>query len=201
MTATPENEDHCLRDSEVALTNAISTILEIIIAKGILSPKMLDQALKAQSDNIQSTICRERFSFSMSFVALWMIRNGHNFDSFTIRLRRDRPDPHDRRLRWFVPVEKAQQMTKSQTEMLEMLADLIDEYSDFQRSRPDLPQGRLRDLSQDELELLLAAFQLHKSEQDERQAARPWRVHWRKVVLPPAETSTARRWLAMAAPA
>jgi hypothetical protein len=50
MTATPENEDHCLRDSEVALTNAISTILEIIIAKGILSPKMLDQALKAQSD-------------------------------------------------------------------------------------------------------------------------------------------------------
>jgi hypothetical protein len=50
MTATRENEDHCLRDSEVALTNAISTILEIIIAKGILSPKVLDQALKAQSD-------------------------------------------------------------------------------------------------------------------------------------------------------
>ena len=35
MTATPANEDHCLRDSEVALTNAISAILEIIIAKGI----------------------------------------------------------------------------------------------------------------------------------------------------------------------
>jgi hypothetical protein len=50
MTAAPENEDHCLRDSEVALPNAISTILEIIIAKGILSSKMLDQALKAQSD-------------------------------------------------------------------------------------------------------------------------------------------------------
>jgi hypothetical protein len=76
-----------------------------------------------------------------------------------------------------VPVEKAQQMTKSQTECLEMLAELIDEYSDFQRSRPDLPQGTLCDLSQDELELLVAAFQLHKSEQDEGQAARPWRVH------------------------
>ena len=68
-------------------------------------------------------------------------------------------------------------MTKCQTEMLEMLAQLIDEYSDFQRSRPDLPQGNLCDLSQDELELLVAAFQLHKSEQDEGQAARPWRIH------------------------
>jgi hypothetical protein len=75
------------------------------------------------------------------------------------------------------PVEKAQQLTKSQTEMLEMLAELIDEYSDFQRSRPDLPQGSLCDLSQDELELLVAAFQLHKSEQDKGQTARPWRVH------------------------
>jgi hypothetical protein len=42
--------------------------------------------------------------------------------------------------------------------MLEMLAELIDEYSDFQRSRPDLPQGSLCDLSQDELELLVAEF-------------------------------------------
>jgi hypothetical protein len=50
MTATPANEDHCLRDSEVALTDAIATILEIIIAKGILPPKVLDQALKMQSD-------------------------------------------------------------------------------------------------------------------------------------------------------
>jgi hypothetical protein len=72
-------------------------------------------------------------------------------------------------------VEKAPQMTKSQTEMLEMRADR--EYSDFQRSRPDLPQGSLCDLSQDELELLVAAFQLHKSEQDKGQTARPWRVH------------------------
>jgi hypothetical protein len=68
-------------------------------------------------------------------------------------------------------------MTKSQTEMLEMLAELIDEYSDFQRSRPDLPQENLGDLSQDDLELLVAAFQLHKSEQDEGQTAGLWRVH------------------------
>jgi hypothetical protein len=68
-------------------------------------------------------------------------------------------------------------MTKSQTEMLEMLGELIDEYSDFQRSRPDLPQGSLCDLSQDEPELLVAAFLLHKSELDEGQTARSWRVH------------------------
>jgi hypothetical protein len=57
-------------------------------------------------------------------------------------------------------------MTKSQTEMLEMLAELIDDYSDFQRSRPDLPPGSLCDLSQDELELLVSALQLHKLEQE-----------------------------------
>jgi hypothetical protein len=50
MTTTPENEDHCLRDSEIALMDAISTILEIIVAKGILPPHVLDHALKAQSD-------------------------------------------------------------------------------------------------------------------------------------------------------
>jgi hypothetical protein len=54
---------------------------------------------------------------------------------------------------------------KSKTqEMLEALEELIAEYSAFQRSRPDLPQGSLCDLSQDELELLVASFQLHKTE-------------------------------------
>jgi hypothetical protein len=48
-----------------------------------------------------------------------------------------------------------QQMTKSQTEILEMLAQLIDEYSDLQRSRPDLPQGSFCDLSQDGLDDLV----------------------------------------------
>jgi hypothetical protein len=56
-------------------------------------------------------------------------------------------------------------MSKS-AEMLEMLEKLIDEYGDFQRSRPDLPQGSFSDLSQDELELLVAAFHLHKLEQE-----------------------------------
>jgi hypothetical protein len=64
-------------------------------------------------------------------------------------------------------------MLKSQIKMLETLEALIEQYSAFQRSRPDLPQGSLRDLSQDELELLVAAFQLHKPEQTDR----PRRLH------------------------
>ncbi len=59
-------------------------------------------------------------------------------------------------------------MPKSTAEMLKALEKLIDEYLAFQRSRPDLPQGSWHDLSQDELELLVAAFQLHKSEQQGR---------------------------------
>jgi hypothetical protein len=50
--------------------------------------------------------------------------------------------------------------------MLETLEELIAEYSAFQRSRPDLPQGNLCDLPQDELDLLVAAFQLHKAGQE-----------------------------------
>jgi hypothetical protein len=64
-------------------------------------------------------------------------------------------------------------MLKSQIKMFETLEALIEEYSAFQQSRPDLPQGSLCDLSQDELELLVAAFQLHKSEQTDR----PRRLH------------------------
>jgi hypothetical protein len=51
-------------------------------------------------------------------------------------------------------------------EMLEGLEKLIFEYLDFQRSRPDLPQGSVSDLSEDELELLVASFHLHKLEQE-----------------------------------
>src|SRR5271170_7021195 len=62
--------------------------------------------------------------------------------------------------------------------MLHALGKLIDEYSAFQRSRPDLPQGNLSGLSQDELEQLVTAFQLHKSQQaDEAQQERPFRLH------------------------
>jgi hypothetical protein len=52
---------------------------------------------------------------------------------------------------------------KSSRDMLKMLEELIDEYLAFQRSRPDLPQGALSDLSEDELERLVAAFQEHKA--------------------------------------
>jgi hypothetical protein len=68
-------------------------------------------------------------------------------------------------------------MLKLQTKKIETLIELIEEYSVFQRSRLDLPQGSLSDLSQDELELLVAAFQLHKSEREKRRTDRPWRLH------------------------
>jgi hypothetical protein len=62
--------------------------------------------------------------------------------------------------------------------MLHAIGRLIDEYSAFQRSRPDLPQGNLWGLSQDELEHLVTAFQLHKSQQaEEAQRERPSRLH------------------------
>jgi hypothetical protein len=69
-------------------------------------------------------------------------------------------------------------MPKSRAEMLHAIVKLIDEYSAFQRSRPDLPQGNLRGLSQDELEQLVAAFLLDKSQQaEEAQLERPSRLH------------------------
>ena len=54
-------------------------------------------------------------------------------------------------------------MPKPRTKMLEALEELIDEYLAFQRSRPDLPQGSWVDLSEDELEQIVVAFQQHKS--------------------------------------
>ena len=63
-------------------------------------------------------------------------------------------------------------------ETLETLEELIAEYSAFQRSRPDLPQRSVSDLSQDELELLVAAFQLNKAEQElAEQTERSTRLH------------------------
>ena len=62
-------------------------------------------------------------------------------------------------------------MPKSTEEMLQTLEELIDEYSAFQRGRPDLPQGNLVDLSQDELEQIVDAFQQHKSQLDEQAGA------------------------------
>jgi hypothetical protein len=68
-------------------------------------------------------------------------------------------------------------MPKSTAEMLKALENLIDEYLAFQHSRPDLPQGSWYDLSQDELEVLVAAFQLHKSGEAAGQIERPTRLH------------------------
>jgi hypothetical protein len=39
-------------------------------------------------------------------------------------------------------------MGKSRAEMMELLGKLLVEYAKFQRRRPDLPQGDLRDLSE-----------------------------------------------------
>jgi hypothetical protein len=69
-------------------------------------------------------------------------------------------------------------MPKSQAGMLRALEGLIDEYMAFQQSRPDLPQGNLWGLSQDELEQLVTAFQLHRRKMaEEAQRARPSRLH------------------------
>jgi hypothetical protein len=45
-------------------------------------------------------------------------------------------------------------------ERMELVRKLAAEYSEFQRRRPDVPQGNLWGLSQDDLEKLVAAFQL-----------------------------------------
>ncbi len=50
-------------------------------------------------------------------------------------------------------------MAKSRKEKMQLLANLLVEYAAFQRRRPDLPQGDLRDLSEQELDLLVTEFQ------------------------------------------
>ena len=62
--------------------------------------------------------------------------------------------------------------------MLKAFERLIDEYLVFQRGRPDLPQGNLSGLSEDELEQLVTAFQLQKTEHEAAgQIERPTRLH------------------------
>jgi hypothetical protein len=62
--------------------------------------------------------------------------------------------------------------------MFKMLEELVDEYLTFQRSRPDLPQGNWVDLSEDELEQIVLAFQEHKTRLSDREwAERPPRIH------------------------
>jgi hypothetical protein len=65
---------------------------------------------------------------------------------------------------WMPAAAKAEgaieDMRKTRAEMLESVRKLVAEYSEFQRRRPDLPQGNFWGLSQDELEQVVAAFQL-----------------------------------------
>jgi hypothetical protein len=55
-----------------------------------------------------------------------------------------------------------QDMRKTRAEMVESVRKLVAEYSEFQHGRPDLPQGNLWGLSRDELEKVVAAFQLER---------------------------------------
>ncbi len=50
-------------------------------------------------------------------------------------------------------------MAKSRKKTMELLANLLAEYAEFQRRRPDLPQGDLRGMSEQELDLLVTEFQ------------------------------------------
>jgi len=52
-------------------------------------------------------------------------------------------------------------MPRTRAQMMELVRNLIAQYSEFQRRRPDPPQGDLRNLSQSELEELVTAFQLN----------------------------------------
>ena len=44
-------------------------------------------------------------------------------------------------------------MAKSQAALRDLVGKLLAEYAEFQRRRPDLPQGDLLDLSEEELEI------------------------------------------------
>jgi hypothetical protein len=58
-------------------------------------------------------------------------------------------------------------MAKSRKEKMQLLANLLAEYAAFQRRRPDLPQGDLRGLSEQELYLLVSEFQRDRAAEAE----------------------------------
>jgi hypothetical protein len=62
---------------------------------------------------------------------------------------------------------------KTLAERTELVRKLAVEYSEFQRRRPDVPQGNLWGLSQDDLEKLVAAFQLESDADTMSDAPRP----------------------------
>ena len=50
--------------------------------------------------------------------------------------------------------------------MIELVGRLLAEYAAFQRDRPDLPQGDLLELSEEELEILVAEFQRDRATEE-----------------------------------
>jgi hypothetical protein len=64
-------------------------------------------------------------------------------------------------------------MPRSRAEMPDSVRILVAEYSEFQRRRPDLPQGNLWGLSQSELEELVTAFQLDRTASTDESDAAP----------------------------
>ena len=50
-------------------------------------------------------------------------------------------------------------MAKSRAEMIKLVGKLLAEYAEFQHRRPDLPQGDLLDLTEQEMERLIIEFQ------------------------------------------
>jgi hypothetical protein len=64
-------------------------------------------------------------------------------------------------------------MAKSRKEMMQLLAKLLVEYAAFQRRRPDLPQGDLCDLSEQELDLLVTKFQRDRAAEADDTAPMP----------------------------
>ena len=64
-------------------------------------------------------------------------------------------------------------MAKSRAEMMALVARLFAEYAEFQRRRPDLPQDDLVDLSEEELEILVAEFQRDRATQAGETAPTP----------------------------
>ena len=65
-------------------------------------------------------------------------------------------------------------MAKSRKEMMKLLGKLLAEYAEFQRRRADLPQGDLRDLSEQELDTLVTEFQRDRAaEADDTDPTRP----------------------------
>jgi hypothetical protein len=63
-------DEDCLRDSEVALMDAIMTILEIVVAKKILPRKCSMKRSQGNVHNIRPIPCRGHFLCSTNFVEL-----------------------------------------------------------------------------------------------------------------------------------